>query len=174
MNITVPATKDGEAAELTGIQFRDAMSRVAASVHVVTTDGAAGRFGMTASAVASVSDMPPTILVCVNVKTPVNAAIKENGVFCVNALTAHDEAVADGFAGRGGFDDMDARFALAKWIGSRTGAPMLKNGLVSLDCQVSEITETATHSVIFGSVVAVRTGGDHPALLYYNRGYRSV
>ncbi len=95
MNLTVPANEEDKAAELTGAQFRDAMSRVATSVHVVTTDGAAGRFGMTASAVASVSDMPPTVLVCVNLKAPVNAAIKENDVFCVNALTAHDEAVAD-------------------------------------------------------------------------------
>ncbi len=174
MNLTVPANEEDKAAELTGAQFRDAMSRVATSVHVVTTDGAAGRFGMTASAVASVSDMPPTVLVCVNLKAPVNAAIKENDVFCVNALTAHDEAVADAFAGRSGVDDMGARFALCDWVGSRTGAPMLQRGLVSLDCQVSEITETSTHSVIFGAVVAVRVGGDHPALLYYNRGYRSV
>jgi flavin reductase (DIM6/NTAB) family NADH-FMN oxidoreductase RutF len=40
------------------------MRRVASSVTVVTTDGAAGRFGTTVSAFSSVSADPPTVLVC--------------------------------------------------------------------------------------------------------------
>jgi flavin reductase (DIM6/NTAB) family NADH-FMN oxidoreductase RutF len=43
--------------------YREAMSRLVAPVHVVTTAGPAGRCGITASAVTSVSDDPPTVLV---------------------------------------------------------------------------------------------------------------
>lgn len=47
-------------------EFRDAMSRLGAAVNVVTTDGSAGLGGFTASAVCSVTDSPPTLLVCMN------------------------------------------------------------------------------------------------------------
>ena len=46
--------------------FRDAMAHVGAAVNIITTDGPAGRAGFTASAVCSVTDAPPTLLVCLN------------------------------------------------------------------------------------------------------------
>ena len=46
--------------------FRDAMACVGAAVNIITTDGPAGRAGFTASAVCSVTDSPPTLLVCLN------------------------------------------------------------------------------------------------------------
>ncbi len=46
--------------------FRDAMAHVGAAVNIITTDGPAGRAGFTASAVCSVTDTPPTLLVCLN------------------------------------------------------------------------------------------------------------
>ena len=46
--------------------YREAMARLGAAVNVVTTDGPGGRAGFTASAVCSVTDTPPTLLVCAN------------------------------------------------------------------------------------------------------------
>ncbi|TIW51814.1 MAG: flavin reductase, partial [Mesorhizobium sp.] len=46
--------------------YRDAMAHFAGQVHVVTTDGPAGRRGATVIAACSVSDTPPTVLVCLN------------------------------------------------------------------------------------------------------------
>ena len=66
--------------------FRDAMARLAAAVHVVTTDGEAGRAGFTASAVSSVTDDPPTLLVCMHRGSRYNDVFKINGVLCVTAL----------------------------------------------------------------------------------------
>ncbi|HEV7910334.1 MAG TPA: flavin reductase, partial [Methylocella sp.] len=43
-------------------RFRDAMSRVAAAVHIVTTNGPAGLAGITATSVASITDEPPMML----------------------------------------------------------------------------------------------------------------
>ena len=62
------------------------MSRIPMSVHVVTSDGPAGQCGLTASAVASVSDNPPTVLVCINRASPMNRLFKQNGVMCVKSL----------------------------------------------------------------------------------------
>ena len=59
-------------------EFREAFSRVASSVSIVSTDGAHGIAGFTCSAVCSVTDDPPTIMVCVNRKSAANAVIKHN------------------------------------------------------------------------------------------------
>jgi flavin reductase len=99
-----------------GDRFREAMSRIGAAVHVVTTDGALGRAGATMTAVTSVSDAPPTLLVCINRTGRLAAVLRGNGVFCVNTLVAGQEGLADVFAGRGGLDH-EARFGHGGWLG---------------------------------------------------------
>src|SRR5438067_10971701 len=75
--------------------FREAMSRLGAAVHVITTAGPGGKTGATATAVCSVSDAPPTLLMCLNRRRQTNPVVVENGVFCVNTL-GHDGAdIAD-------------------------------------------------------------------------------
>jgi flavin reductase len=69
-------------------EFRDAMARLGAAVNVVTTDGEGGRAGFTASAVCSVTDDPPTLLVCLNRAASSNAVFLRNMVLCVNTLAA--------------------------------------------------------------------------------------
>ena len=51
-------------------RFREAMSRVAAAVHIVTTNGPAGLAGITATSVASITDDPPMMLFCINKTSP--------------------------------------------------------------------------------------------------------
>src|ERR1044072_7854581 len=102
--------------------FREAMSRLGAAVHVITTAGPGGKAGTTATAVCSVSDAPPTLLVCLNRRSQTNPLVVENGVFCVNTL-GHDGAdIADVFAGRTGVAGGD-RFASGEWRTLSTGSP---------------------------------------------------
>lgn len=68
--------------------FRDAMSCMGAAVNIITTDGPAGRAGFTASAVCSVTDTPPTLLVCLNRGASVWPVFNENRTLCVNTLSA--------------------------------------------------------------------------------------
>src|SRR5262245_33886561 len=69
-------------------EFRDALARAVTAVTVVTTDGPGGLAGVTCSAVASVCDTPPTVLVCMNRRSYVNGVIKQNDVLCVNWLSS--------------------------------------------------------------------------------------
>ena len=69
-------------------QFREAMAQLGAAVHVVTTNGPAGRGGVTATAVVSVSDQPATLLVCLNRRSQIAPILGENHVLCVNTLRA--------------------------------------------------------------------------------------
>jgi flavin reductase len=153
--------------------FREAMSRLGAAVHVVTTDGRAGKAGFTATAVASVSDEPTTLLVCLNRKSQITPLMQENGCFCVNTLAASEEHIADVFAGRTGVY-MAERFNTGDWATIKTGAPALTSAIAAFDCQVLEAKEVGSHFVYFGSVVAVRLGPAAKALVYHDRAYKHV
>jgi flavin reductase len=155
-------------------EFRDAMARLGAAVNVVTTDGVAGRVGLTASAVCSVTDAPPTLLVCLNRSSRANGPFKRNGVLCVNTLAAGQDTLSDLFAGKGGMEP-EARFAAARWTRLVTGAPVLEEAaVVSFDCRIAEIVEKGTHSVLFAEIEAIRQGADGAALIWYGRDYHPV
>jgi flavin reductase len=153
--------------------FREAMSRLGAAVHIVTTDGEAGKAGFTATAVASVSDTPSTLLVCLNRKSQITPLMLENGSFCVNTLAAHEEPIADVFAGRTGVF-MAERFKTGEWDTIRTGSPALKSAIAVFDCRVIEAKEAGSHYVYFGAVTAVRLGPASKALVYHDRAYKHV
>jgi flavin reductase len=154
-------------------QFREAMSQLGAAVHVVTTAGSAGTAGFTATAVASVSDQPATLLVCLNRRSQVSPILQENRVLCVNTLRAGTDAIADVFAGRTRCT-MAERFGSGSWTELSTGSPVLSDAVVACDCRVIEIKAVGTHNVIIAGVVAVRLGKPGPALVYHERAYKQV
>jgi flavin reductase len=151
--------------------FREAMSRLGAAVHIITTSGPGGKAGATATAVTSVSDSPPTLLVCLNRRSQTNPAVVENGVFCVNTLGAGEAAIADLFAGRTGVSGSD-RFATGDWTVLETGSPVLTSAVIAFDCRIVEVRSAGSHNVFFGAVEAVRLGPTGPALVYHERAYK--
>lgn len=154
--------------------FRNAMARLGAAVTIVTTDGPGGRAGLTASAVCSVTDDPPTLLVCVNRASSSAAAFRANGVLCVNLLSAAQQALSNRFAGMDGAATMADRFSLGAWRPGGTGAPVLEGAVASLDCRIADIVEKGTHSVLFAEVQSVAFGPEGPALVWWGRHYHPV
>jgi flavin reductase len=152
-------------------QFLHGMSRAAFCVNVVTTDGPAGRAGVTVSAMSSVSadGDNPTLLVCIHHQSKTAAAIVENGVFCLNVLRDDHTDLADHFGGRSKFGDGD-KFAQGSWLIADTGAPRLADSVVAFDCRVVASQRVGTHHVFIGSVGSV-TVGTGTALIYADRAY---
>jgi len=150
--------------------FREAMSHVASAVCLVTTDGAAGRRGVTVTAVCSVSDDPPTMLVCLNHASAANARFERNGVFAVNVLADRSERLARAFAGEGKLE-VEERFAHGRWRSLVTGAPVLEDALVSFDCRLEDARTVATHRILVGRVVAVGEPMHGSSLVYRARRY---
>ena len=161
------------ASGLDAVLFREGMSRVAGAVHVVSTGGAMGRAGFTATAIAPVTDSPASLLVCVNTESRSAQALLANGVFCVNTLSAADTMLADIFAGRADLQG-EARFSVGEWETLATGSPVLTSALVAFDCRLTDARIVATHHVIIGEIVAVRIGEHRPALVYQDRAYRQL
>jgi flavin reductase len=149
--------------------FRNAMARVCAPVNIITTDGTAGRGGFTATAVCSVSDDPPTLLVCMNERSAQTGMFLANRRFCVNVLTHEHMHLAGKFAGS--IPDMAARYAAATWQTLPSGIPALSDAIVNLDCEIEDVHLVGTHHVMFGRVVDIRHGSEAGALLYLDRNY---
>jgi flavin reductase len=151
-------------------QFIDGMSRAAFCVNVVTTDGPAGRAGVTISAMSSVSadGANPTVLVCIHHQSRTATAILENGTFCVNVLRDDQSDIADRFGGRVPLEDAD-KFASARWIDG-VRAPRLADSVVAFDCRVLSAERVGTHHIFVGAVCSVTTGSG-TALIYADRAY---
>lgn len=151
--------------------FRDGMSRLAAAVNIITTDGPGGRAGFTASAVCSVTDAPPTLLVCLNRESSVYDIFRANTAICVNTLGPSSEQLSRVFGGK---TPMAERFNAADWKIGPSGAPILTEAAVSFDCQVARISDVGTHDVFFCEVLAVDRQFSPASLIYLDRAYHVV
>jgi flavin reductase len=148
--------------------FRDGMSRLGSAVSVVTTLFAAKRHGFTASAVCSVSDTPPTLLVCINRASSCFAAFENARHFCVNTLMPGQEDLSNLFGGK---TPADGRFALGEWKEGLSGAPILADASVSFECELTNAVDEATHRILFGRVIGIRQNEEQATLLYCMRRY---
>ncbi|MDE1992834.1 MAG: flavin reductase [Rhizobiaceae bacterium] len=153
--------------------YRDAMSRFAGHVQLVTTALGDERRGVTITAACSVSDNPATILICLNNSNARNEIFFKSGIFALNTLGAHHQDLADAFSGRTHLTT-DERFASGNFDTLVTGAPVLTDALAAFDCRVIEMKRASTHNILFGEVVAVHFTEARQALLYMNRGYHTL
>lgn len=153
--------------------FRDGMSKLAGAVTIVATDGDFGKGGITATAVCSVSDAPPTLLVCVNNENQLNPFIKANQHFSVNILTDQHQKLANRFAGLADVS-MEDRFLKGNWSRLITGAPILTDSISSFDCRLCGFQEVGTYTVMFGEVLDVRLNYRLSPLLYFERRYTTT
>lgn len=152
--------------------FRNGMALLGGAVNIITTDGEAGRFGFTATAVCSVTDEPPTLLVCMNRNSYAHDHFKTNGVLCVNVLNGDHQNVSWDFANR----DLNSeeRFARHSFTNLTTGAPALDEALVNFDCTIHESHEMGSHTVFYCRIQDVRIGSADAGLVYFNRNYHRL
>ncbi|WCK01677.1 NADH-dependent FMN reductase RutF [Agrobacterium tumefaciens] len=169
MSLEKEAEMETKTAEQRSLDYRNAMARLGAAVNIVTTNGAAGRAGFAATAVCSVSDNPPTLLVCLNRNASAYKVVKANGVICINTLAAHHEVLSTLFGGK---TPAEERFAAGNWGVLETGAPVLEDALVSFDCRIRDAHDGGTHDILICDVVDMKINAGEEALMYFNRRYR--
>lgn len=152
--------------------FLEGMSRSAASVSVVTTDGPAGRGGVTVSAMTSISaeGARPTMLTCLNASSSALPLVLENGCFCINVLRTGQTDISDVFSSRLPAPGGDKFNAVEIEI-MATGAPRIVPALVSFDCRLISAERIGTHHICIGEVAAVITAHEGEPLLYGLRKY---
>lgn len=149
--------------------FRNACSRFATGVCVVTSSGAEGPSGMTANAVSSLSLEPPLMIVCFAHTARTLAAVRHSGRFGVHFLSHQQEDVAARFASK--MPEAE-KFAGLDWE-ERDGVPAVGGCLATLACQVQELLPGGDHLVGIGEVTSLWREEGEP-LVFYRGAYWSL
>jgi flavin reductase (DIM6/NTAB) family NADH-FMN oxidoreductase RutF len=148
--------------------FKEAMSRFASGVTVVTTEHEGVLFGMTVASFASLSLHPPLVLVCVAKAAKSHEAIRATGKFGVSIL-AHTQADLSGrFASK-----TEDKFAGVSYHRGENGVPLLDGAVCTLECRVHEQFVSGDHSIFTGEVLEAQVTDDAP-LAYYRSAYREI
>ncbi len=163
-----PAAAVAETPRETGMdqaKFRNLMRHQAGAVTIIAVGKPGNRTGLTATAMCSLTDSPPTVLICVNKSASAHAPIKATGSFSVNVLGREQQDLARRFSTKK--VEGEARFDAPDWETLATGAPILKGTIASLDCEVISEHEVETHSIFIGRVRDGRFREDAEPLLYF-------
>ncbi|MBE2898261.1 flavin reductase [Pasteurellaceae bacterium 20609_3] len=149
------------------------MANVASAVSILTSHGQAGSAGLTVSSMASVTDTPATVLVCINQGSDLHDVIAENGHVAINLLQPEHEELALHFACMAG-STMAERLSWDVWGTGRHDVPILKNALAVLQGRVTHTHKVGTHSVFFIELDDITIAEHGDALVYHNRRFKAL
>lgn len=153
-------------------QFRDAMAYLSSAVSIVTSNGVAGKVGITVSSVCSVTDSPAILLFCINQSSELHDIIKKNGVVCINVLNHQQEELARHFAGMLG-STMEERFTWDLWLKGSTEQLALKEAISNLHGKIISTQSVGTHSIFLVQLEEIRTQ-PQACLTYFARQFRTL
>ncbi|MFA8439269.1 flavin reductase family protein [Pueribacillus sp. YX66] len=143
--------------------FRNAMSKFATGITVVTTEIDDRAHGMTVNAFMSVSLDPKLVVVSIDKKAGMLSLLQKAKKYAVSILNNEQQEYSMIFAGQ-----MKDKQAVD--FERINGLPVLKDAVVTLTCDVYEEHEVGDHILFFGEV----TGGEvkeREPLVYFNRKY---
>ncbi len=143
--------------------FHEAMAHLASGVAVITTRRSDGEpCGLAATAVASYSAVPPSVLVSIDHTSRCHDHLEACGHFGVHILRADEEPIARIFAGKG-----DDKFAHLDWRWD-TDVPELTGALAYLRCSRAQNFSRYDHTILIGDIQRGRVNPGEP-LLYARR-----
>ncbi|KRD19210.1 hypothetical protein ASE48_23110 [Mycobacterium sp. Root265] len=154
-------------------EFIRAISCAATPVTIVTTHTGDTRWGQTVSAVSRVSDEPAVLGVCINRRSPINAAIRTSGAFNVSLLGPEHHGAADAFAGRRRDGRLPFTFADSEWADGVNGLPVYIDSVAAFECALHSVTDVGSHHLYLGEVRHV-VHTDAEPLLHLRGAYRTL
>jgi flavin reductase len=153
-----------------GALFKAGMRRLPAAVTLVSCRHHDIYYGLTATAVCSLSAEPASLLACVNREASAHNAIVETRAFCINVLPHGKIALARLFASAKP-EDRARRFATERWVERVTGAPVLDEAIVAFDCTLDQAIVYSSHSILIGQVQDIKLGSAAKHLMYVEGDY---
>ena len=166
--IGISGREEAVFAPVDAVRFRAIMRNPVSSVAIIATGECGSRAGCTVTAVCSLSDSPPSLLVCLNRQSAARQAIVENQRFTVSYLDESQQEDADLLAGRLGIQG-DGKFSSERWQAGPDGLPCLKGAVAVLVCDLANMTEFGSHSILYGAVREAMSQ-DRSRPLLYGRG----
>jgi flavin reductase (DIM6/NTAB) family NADH-FMN oxidoreductase RutF len=148
-------------------EFCKAMRTLTSAVSIISTVHNNRRYGMTATAVASVSIAPPSLLVCINQSASLYGPTLASRRFCVNILYAHQDKLATIFSSKSAGD----RFAFGEWAEDARNVPHLLQAQANVFCDLDDTHVYGTHTIVIGRVSNVYVRDQVNPLLYQDGRY---
>ncbi len=147
-------------------QFKEAMSRFATGVTIVTALEEGAPVGFSCQSFVSLSLEPPLVALAPAKTSTSWPRIARAGSFCVNVLSDRQSDVCMNFAVSGG-----DKFVGVPWHPAETGgAPIIEGSLAWIDCQLELVHDAGDHELVIGKVLELGLGDGEP-LLYYRSGF---
>ncbi|WP_164525419.1 flavin reductase family protein [Siminovitchia acidinfaciens] len=150
--------------KVTSESFRNAIGHFTSGVSVITSQLDGQDYGITASAVSSVSLEPPMLLICVNQNTGTCNAIATSRFFTVNILEENQADTAKRFA-----TPQPDKFQGVDASRTENGLLVLNESLTIFECEVAEEITGGTHSVFLGKVKSIKVSEKDPLVYYRGR-----
>ena len=158
----------GTSLRIDSTEFRRVLGHFASGVTVVTVCHEDVYYGITVSSFASLSLVPPLVLICIDQQVASHAALEGAGTFAVNILAEDGERLSRHFATR----EPDKFRGIAFHTGM-TGAPLLDDALATLECRIVKQVTGGDHTIFIGEVLTGATRKGKP-LIYYRSGYHQI
>lgn len=121
----------------------------------------------------SVCAEPALLLACVNEDNEFCELVDRSERFAVNILEARHVELASVFAGLQETPETGSRFDTGTWTRLASGAPVLADALVALDCALDSSLVRGTHRIFIGRVLALSCGPGVP-LVYTGRSWAAT
>ena len=154
---------------ITDERFRSGMQLLASTVAVITAIHEDERSGMTATSVTSLSADPASMLVCINRSTRTHGFIMEERKFVVNLLAEDQQQIANNFARP---NSLEEKFLTGgNWKTTRSGIPVLEDGLAIFVCDVDQWMNTNTHTIFCGQIIECKLSPSKLPLIYGRQSY---
>jgi len=141
------------------------MGHFATGITVVTTLGPDGKpYGLTVNSFTSVSLDPLLVLVCLDNRLSSLHAFKDSKRFGVSILSEAQEDLSMLFAKK------DSERPLSIYFQGKSGVPLLKNCLATLECETVAMYPGGDHTIFLGQVQALDVFDAATGPLLYFRG----
>jgi flavin reductase (DIM6/NTAB) family NADH-FMN oxidoreductase RutF len=150
--------------------FKEALARWASGVTIITTRSGDRIHGMTVSDFGGASLSPPLVTVCASKDSITTGLIAEGKCFGVNVLTVEQQDLSNRFASK---KLEHERFVGLETVELETGAPLLPDALVNLDCRLAATHDAGDHVIYVGEIVA-SVARDGEPLVYYHGAYGRI
>ncbi len=153
-----------------GRELRNALGRFATGVCVITAVSPRGLpMGLTANSFASVSLDPPLVLWSLQNNSEVFDAFSRPRYYAINVLAEEHMGLSNQYAKKG-----DHQLDPEHFRYGRHGAPILRDALVSFECELHATHDGGDHLIIVGRVIDLLTRPTGQPLLFYCGAYREL
>lgn len=146
--------------------FRNVLGHYPTGVAIITTTSGNGSpIGLTVNSFASVSLEPALVLWSLARKSASLAAFEQAGCFAIHFLSEEQKDIAQRFASR-----VENRFSGLDISSGTTGAPLIQDCPVRIECITADILDGGDHRIFLGEVINLEQLDGNISPLVFHRG----